>query len=134
MTFEQLCKELEASIQASYEAGTTMEEAERLAAKTLSAQFAVSERLKSASLDTSMRKSGLKAIRAAVYLENATKTDKKPSDVLLAAQVDVHEVVQAEQDAYDRAVAESEALERYYNIFQNAHIYYRGVAKGSFGV
>lgn len=132
-TFEQFCKNLEIKIQKSYEEGTSLEEAERLAAEFLVAQIRVSEALKAASLDSSMRKSGLKAIRAAVYLENATKSDKKPSDVLLSAMVDVHEVVQSEQDAHDKALAESESLKRYYDIFVNAHIFYRGVAKGSFG-
>lgn len=127
-------KELEDKIESSYKLGTSTEEAESLAAAFLHAQLDVSERLKAASLDTSMRKSGLKAIRAAVYLEAAKAGDKKPSDVMLQAMVDSHEIVQQEQDAYDKAVAESEHLERYYNIFTNAHIYYRGIAKGSFNV
>ena len=128
-TFSQL----EAKIEASYTEGTSTEQAELLAAEFLHAQLHVSDLLKSASLDASMRKSGLKAIRAAVYLEAAKASDKKPSDVMLAAMVDSHEIVQQEQEAYDKAIAESEYLERYYNIFQNAHIYYRGIAKGNFG-
>lgn len=131
--FEQLCKNLEAKIQNSYERGTTALEAEHLAAEFLAAQFKVSDALKEASLNSSMRKSGLKAIRAAVYMEAAKATDRKPSDTMLAAIVDMHEVVQQEQESYDTASIESSSLERYYNIFQNAHIFYRNLARGTFG-
>lgn len=134
MSFEKYCAELEAKITKSYEEGTTQEEAERLAAEFLVSQFKVAGLLASADLDSKMRRSGVKAIKAAVYMQKATETEKKPSDVLLNAAVDLHEVVQAEQEAYDRAEAYSDSLERYYNIFREAHLYYRTVSKGQFGV
>lgn len=131
-SFNKLCAKLEASIQSTYEEGVTLETAERLAAEFLYAQLQVSTQLKTAALDSRMRKSGVKSVRAAIYLENATKGDKKPSDVLLQAMVDVDPLVQGEQKAYDEAEVEAEELERYYSIFQNAHIYFRGIAKGKF--
>jgi hypothetical protein len=133
MSFTQFCKNLELKIQRSYEEGTSLEEAERLAAEFLHAMLNISDKLKAASLDASMRKSGLKAVKAAVYLEAANAKDKKPSDTLLNAMVDVHEIVQQEQEAYDKALVEAESLHRYYDIFNQAHIYYRQTSKGSFG-
>lgn len=129
MSLKQLCAELEAKIVETYEEGVTMEEAERLAARFLHAQMQLSDVLKSVSLDASMKKTGGKAIRAAAYLEGATKGDKKPSDTLLLAQVDLDDSVQANQNALDEALAEEANLTRYYNIFSNAHIYYRNVGK-----
>lgn len=134
MSFEKYCAELEAKITKSYEEGATQEQAERLAAEFLVAQFKIAGLLASADLDSKMRRSGVKAIKAAVYMQKATENEKKPSDVLLNAAVDLHEVVQTEQEAYDRAEAYSDSLERYYNIFRESHIYFRGMAKGTFGV
>lgn len=133
MSFQELCKSLEKKIQNAYTEGVTMEEAEKLAAEFLFAQIRISEALKTADLSARMRKSGVKAVRAAVYLDGAKQGDKKPSDVLLQAQVDTNELVSGEQDALDQAEVERDELERYYNIFQNGHIYFRGVAKGAFG-
>lgn len=125
-------KELEKIIQNAYENGITLDDAERLAARFLHAQLKVSTELSRLELDSRMRKSGLKAVRAAVYLEEATKGDKKPSDVMLQAIVDRDKMVQDEQDAFDRAESSKNELERIYSVYQNAHIYFRGVAKGGF--
>lgn len=133
MSFDKFCAALEAKIATSYEQGTTQEEAERLAAEFLGAQFKVAGLLANADLDSKMRRSGVKAIKAAVYMQKATEGDKKPSDVLLNAAVDLHEVVQSEQEAYDRSEAYSDSLERYYNIFRESHLYYRSISKGTFG-
>jgi hypothetical protein len=133
MSFKELCKNLESKIKNSYEQGVTIPDAELLAAEFLAAQIKVSEELKVADLDARMRKSGVKAVRAAIYMEAATKDQKKPSDVLLAAMVDMNQVVQSEQDDLDKAEVERDDLERYYSIFQQAHIYFRGIAKGNFG-
>lgn len=130
--FKTLCQQLEAKIQASYEEGVTLETAEKLAAEFLYAQLAVSAELKLIDLDSRMRKSGLKGVRAGVYMDAATKDPKKPSDVMLQAIVDMHEIVQEEQKKLDEAEADRDELERYYNIFLNAHVYYRGIAKGRF--
>lgn len=132
MSFQDLCKKLEAKIQASYEEGVTVLEAERLAGEFLSAQIQVSNELKRADLSARMRKSGLKAIRAAVYLNVVQTAEKRPTEAQTAAMVDSDEIVSTEQTSFDTAEVERDALERYYSIFQNAHIYYRGIAKGKF--
>lgn len=131
--FKTLCLELETSIQTSYEAGVSMEEAEKLASKFLYAQMQVSNELRKADLDSRMQKSGLKAIRSTIYLDEVSKADKKPSDVLLEAIVNINEVVQGQQNALDLSEVTRDELNRYYSIFQNAHIHFRSIAKGSFG-
>lgn len=133
MTFKTLCDQLETKIQASYEEGVTVEQAEKLAAEFLGAQFKVSTELRREDLNSRMRKSGLKAIRAAVYMEAATKDQKKPTEAALASLVDMNELVQGEQTALDTAEVSRDDLKRYYDIFTNAHIFFRGVAKGQFG-
>lgn len=132
MSFLDLCKELTQSIKDAYESGTSLEDAERLASKFLYAQIQLSEHLKAADLDARMKKSGVKAIKAAVYMEGATKGDKKPSDVLLQNTVDLHALVQQEQKSLDEAEVELDALQNYFNIFKEAHIHFRGIAKGRF--
>lgn len=133
MTFKTLCEELEKSIELVYTEGVTMEDAEKLASKFLYAQLQITKVLRDASLDARMRKSGVKAIRAGAYLEAASKGDKKPTEAALAATVDTHEIVQSAQDALDTAEVSREELERYFDIFENGHIFMRGVAKGQFG-
>lgn len=132
MSFQQLCKKLEAKIVSSYEQGISLEDAEKLAGEFLFAMLAASPELKKADLDSRMRKTGAKAVRAAIYLKEATKTEKKPSDVLLVALVDSNVTAQGEQQDYDKAEATKDELDRYYNIFREAHIYFRGIAKGKF--
>lgn len=131
-SFKDTCNHLEECIQESYTGSITLPEAESLAAKFLHALLQVSEELKKSDLDSRMRKSGLKAIRAAIYMETVTKSDKKPSDVLLEQMVNMNELVNREQNDFDKAETERDDLERYYNIFKEAHIYYRGLAKGRF--
>lgn len=130
--FQAMCDELTAAIKRSYEEGVTVEEAERLAGQFLHAQLVVSGELRKADLDYSMRKSGTKAVRAAVYLESATKGDKKPSDVMLNAIVDVNDLVQGEQSRMDEAEAHRDFLQNHLNVFRDAHIHFRGIAKGKF--
>jgi len=125
-------KNLEEIIITSYESGVTLDEAEKLAARFLHAQFQVSETLKGADLDARMKKSAAKAIRAAVYMAEATKGDKKPSDVMLQAFVDRDALAQEAQNSLDDAEASHDELERYFSIFREAHIFYRGVSKGRF--
>lgn len=130
--FLSFCEALTEKIKGSYESGVTLEEAERLAAEFLHAQLVVSKELQALDLDARMKKSGLKAVKAAIYLEAATKSDKKPSDVMLNAIVDTSELATGEQDRLDEAEVNRDALERYYSIFREAHIFYRGVSRGTF--
>lgn len=130
--FEKLCKSLEDKIQKSYEQGTTLEEAEKLASEFLYAQLQISTELKKSDLTSRMRKSGVKAVRAAVYAEMCSKADKKPTESALDHAINANELVNSEQDALDIAEVERDNLERYYNVFGNAHIHFRAVAKGRF--
>jgi ethanolamine utilization protein EutQ (cupin superfamily) len=127
---KELCKELESVIESSYTTGVTMEEAERLAARFLYGQMVLSAELRTATLDAKMRKSGVKAVRAAIYLSEVQKNEKKPSDVLLNALVDSNEIVAGEEEAMFKAEVDSDELSRYYDIFGQAHVYYRQVSKG----
>lgn len=131
--FKAFCDSLEKKIQDSYEGGITAENAEKLAGEFLFAQMRVSAELTKTDLDSRMKKSAVKAIKAAIYMETATRGEKKPTEAMIAATVDSHEVVQAEQDNLDRAEVSRGELERLYNVFQHAHVFYRGVAKGQFG-
>lgn len=124
--------ELESDITRAYTEGVTMDEAERLAGKFLVAQMQISEQLRLADLDTRMRKSGLKAVKAAVYVATCSKSDKKPTEAQLEHTINTDSTVAGEQDAFDTAESSKESLERYYNICREAHVYFRGIAKGRF--
>lgn len=130
---KQILNELTSEIQSAYEQGVTLEHAERLASKFLHAQLSLSEALKAADLDARMKKSGNKAVRAGAYLEEATKGDKKPSDTFIEAHVNTKEAVIEQQLALDEAEVALDELKRYYDIFHEAHVHFRGIAKGRFG-
>ena len=129
-TFEEFCDQMQNKIVDAYTEGVTLDAAERMAGEFLHAMLLVSVELKKADLNSRMHKTGLKSICAAIYMEAATKADKKPSDVMLQAMVDLSELVVGERNAFDQAEAEKEELERYYNIFREAHIFMRGVSRG----
>lgn len=134
MTFQDLCDTLTKKIQDSYEQGATQSEAEKLAGEFLYAQIQVSSELKKADLDARMKKSGNKAIRAGLYLDILQKNkDKKPTETAMASMIDSDKLVEGEQLALDTAEVTRDDLERFYNIFQNAHVHFRSIAKGSFG-
>ncbi len=130
---KNLLKTLEDKIVSSYEEDVTAEQAEKLAGEFLYGQLKVSQALKDADLDSRMKKSGLKAVKASAYMEAASKGDKRPTEAAIAAMVDINKLVSEEQDRFDTSEVERDELERYYNIFINAHIFYRSVAKGAFG-
>lgn len=131
-SLKALCQELTQEIQNSYEESVTMEQAEKLAAKFLYAQLQISKELATTDLDARMKKSGVKAIKAAVYHEEATKGDKKPSDAFLQSLVDKSMEVIQSQDDFDRSEVSKDELYNYFNIFKEAHIFYRGISKGRF--
>lgn len=130
--FQDFCLELESDIKRAYEEAISTEEAERLAAKFLLAQIQVGRELSSVDLDTRTKKVGLKAFRAVVYLEQANKYDKKPTEAALAAYIDSDQLVVKEQTAYDAAEVGKAELENYLHVFRDAHIFFRGIAKGKF--
>ena len=115
--FPEFCQQLEDKIKNAYEEGTSLEQAEKLAGEFLYGQMKVSHELSTTDLDSRMRKSGVKAVKAAIYMDAATKFDKKPTEAMLAATVDSHEVVQSEQEALDKAEVSKSELERLYDIF-----------------
>lgn len=127
-----LCNMLADKIKSSYEDSITMEMAENLAGEFLCAQIQISAELRNADLDARMKKNGLKQVKAAVYLNKATETDKKPSDVLLQAVVDRDEIVAGEQKSFDEAEVDRDMLQNYLSIFKDAHIHFRSIAKGRF--
>lgn len=129
---KQTYKELEAQIRRSYEEGVTLEEAERLAARFLHAQIIISGELKKQDLDSRMRKTGVKAVRAAIYLDIVQKSEKKPTESQIAAMIDSDKLVLDEQNGLDSSEVSRDELERHYDMYLNAHIYFRGIAKGKF--
>lgn len=133
MKFKDFCNELEAKIQVAYVEGILTQDSERLAGEFLFAQLKVSEELSRSALDARMRKSGLKAVRAAVYSEVCSKTEKKPTESQLEHALNSHELVNSEQNELDKAEVERDELERLYSIFNQAHVYYRQIGRGSNG-
>lgn len=133
MTFDQKCKQLEAKIIATYTTGVSLEEAEKLAAEFLSAMILVSDELKKADLSARMRKTGVKAVRAALYQDAVKGQDRKPTETAIQSIIDSNDTLIAEQNAYDSAEVDKAALDRYYDVFLNSHIFFRGVSKGTFG-
>ena len=128
----EMCENLAKDIQDSYEGGVTMTDAEKLAGKFLYAQMQISNEIASVDLDARMKRSGVKAVKAAIYLEHATKTEKKPSDVLLSAMVDANEIVQGQLRAEAQAEVNRDWLRNQLTIFGEAHVHFRTIAKGSF--
>lgn len=129
---QDLCDELKADIQRVYEESVTIPDAEKLAAKFLGAQMDLASALRNTDLDSKMRKSGLKAIKAAVYMEAATKTDKKPSDVMLDHIINLDSVVAGEQLRLDESEVDRDELQNYLNIAKDGHLYFRAISKGRF--
>ncbi len=125
-------EKLETIIKNAYESSVTIEEAERHAARFLGAQMDAANRLKDADLDARMRRAGLKAKKANVYLDAVAGADKKPSDVMIGNIVDTDEEVIAEQKAFDIAEVERDYIQNYFNVFKEAHIHFRSIAKGRF--
>lgn len=126
--YENLIKKIESA----YTEGITLDDAEKLAGEFLHAQLSISSELQSADLDSRMRKTGLKAVRSAIYMETTTKSDKKPTESALEHILNGNEIIISEQENMDKAEARRDELKRYYDIFANAHIFYRGIAKGKF--
>ncbi len=128
--FEELVNTLQDVIKTAYTEGMTIEEAEKTAGRFLEAQMIVADKLANVDLDSRMRKSGLKTIKASVYMEHATKGEKKPSDVMLEAIVNKEKLVTDEQAAFDNAEVNREYLQNLMSIFKEGHIYFRQLSKG----
>jgi hypothetical protein len=127
-------EELKKAIQQAYEEGVSLEDAERHAARCLDAQIGLNEVIQTSALDARLKKNGYKTLRASNYLAIVQASDKKPTEAAIDATLSTTPEVTAAEDAYQTAEIETEALKRYFDIFRDAHIYFRGVAKGSGGM
>lgn len=123
---------LELEIQKAHEFSPTLDEAEKLAALFLGAQIKIGTELSGFDLDARMRKSGVKAIKAAVYLQEATRQEKKPTEAMLTALIDMDKTVAEAQDAFDTAEVFKNKLENWLSVCKDAHIFFRGLARGRF--
>lgn len=124
--------ELQKDIQDAYENGVTVEDAEKLSAKFLWAQMHLATAFRNADLDCRMRKAGLKTVKATVYLDEATKSDKKPTEATLTALIDKNPHVVSEQGGLDAAEVERDYFQNCLNTLKEAHIFFRNVGKGRY--
>lgn len=127
-----LCAELKEAIDSAYSQGVTIPEAEKLAARTLTIRIELADELKSVSLDMKMKRHGVKAVRANVYMEELVKHEKKPAEAFLENAVNLAESVASEEMAHAEAEAEYQKLVAYLDIFKDAHLFFRNIAKGTF--
>lgn len=125
-------QELTNIIQSAYESSVTIQEAEKLAARFLHAQIMVAEELRTADLDSRMRKTGLKAVKSAIRMEEVRKHEKKPTEGALDDLVNTNEMVNQEQEAFDTSEVNRDLLQNYLNIFKDGHLYFRGISKGRY--
>ncbi len=116
----------------AYHKERVAEEIQHLAGEFLYAQMVVSNELKKLDLDARMKKTGMKAIRATMYNSIVSSADKKPTEAGIESQIATNDIVVKSQDELDVAESERDSLMRYYNIFREAHIHFRGIAKGKF--
>ena len=128
---DAFCRALEDKIREAYESSITMAEAEKLAGEFLGAQMVIARELQSASLNSRMRKQGVKALKATLYLSAVKASDKKPTEATLTATIDSSPLVESEQKAFDAAEVEAEALENYLRIFEQAHHYFKQLSKSN---
>lgn len=133
MNFKTEAEALRVKVQAAFQSGISMADSESLANEFLDAKMRMATEMTKLDLDARMRKQGVKAIKAAIYMEAATKDLKKPSDTLLEHLVNQNALVMCEQTAYDEAEVALAEVERIYANLHEAMILYRGIAKGGFG-
>ncbi len=122
----------EEAIQKAYTEGVEIGEAEKLAARFLHAQIKAGDALKDDDLDARMKKAGLKAVKAAAYLAESRKAEKKPTEAMLEALVNTDKTVLASQTALDNAEVHRDMLQNYLNVFREGHIYFRKIGGGTF--
>lgn len=133
MKFKDFCNILKDKIKTAYTEIILTQDAEKLAGEFLFAQLETSGQISRADLDARMRKSGLKAVRAAVYAEICSKAEKKPTESQLEHALNSHELVNSEQNELDKAEVERDELLRLFGIFNSSHVYYRQIGRGNNG-
>ncbi len=124
--------ELKSAIERAYEQGTTMLEAEKLAALTLTARLQLADEIEIAFIDFKMKKHGVKAVRGAIYIEILSNSEKKPTEAAIEAQVNLNGLVGGEEERYATAEADYHRLAAYLDVFKDAHLYFRNICKGTF--
>lgn len=125
-------QELVDIVKEAHTTGVTMDQAEKYAARFLEAQLTLACELASIDIDARMKKNGMKAAKAQAYLDICRASDKKPSDVYIEQEVTLNKTVNATVDMFERLDARRENLMLYMGIFKDAHVYFRGIAKGTY--
>lgn len=131
-TLDELCSELKSIIEKAYTEGVTVMESERLAALTLSTRLELADMIKVKDLDARMKKNGVKVVRANAYMNEITEHEKKPSEGYLDHAINQDPLVRAEEKQYAEAEVECDRLTTYNDVFKDAHIYFRSIAKGNY--
>ncbi len=129
---DKMYETIKSEIMRAYEEGVSMPEAEKLAALTLAARIEISEEIKAADLDAKMRKQGVKAVRGGFYLKIIKREEKKPTEAMIAAEIETYEEVNAEEAQLSVAEVESARLKSMLDLFKDAHLYFRQICKGTF--
>ena len=131
-TLNEVFESLRTTIEKAYESGVTLQEAERLAAQTLLIRLQLADQIKSMDLSARLKKHGVKAVRAQVYMEELAKHDKKPAENYMDNAVNLSDLVKAEEREYAEADVSKDQMMTYMDIFKDAHLYFRGIMKGTF--
>ena len=95
-------------------------------------RLTLADELRVTDLDARMKRHGVKAVKAAVYTQEVAKHEKKPSEGFLENAVNLDKMVADEESAYAQADTTKDQLANYLDIFKDAHIYFRGIAKGNY--
>ena len=132
MNFKETCDKLEGLITDSYQNSVTLGQAETLAGRFLEAQLIVNTELTRLDLDARMRKTGVKAIRATIYLSEKNAIPK-PTEGMLTALIDANPDLRNEQDALDKVESERDELKRLMDVYNNTHVHFRTICRGGFG-
>lgn len=130
MNFKERVKELEDIIQDAYPNRPSLDEAEGQALNFCSGILQVSAQLSVADLEARMRKSGLKGIRAALYLDIVQNSEKKPTETAIDSMITVNELVAKEQQKLDEADVAKADLERLYETFNHVAVLFRQMSRG----
>lgn len=124
--------ELKEAIKKATDEGVSIPDAERLAAKTLTARIELSEEIKTQAIDAKMKRLGVKAVQAETYKKATEGVEKKPTEAALIHTINLNPEVIQEEINHAEAEAELEYKQSLLEIFKDAHLYFRSIMKGSF--
>ena len=127
------CVELKEAIIKAHQTETSVSEAEQLSAKCLAASMALADDIRAVDLKARMRKIGLRNIRSQAYLDELAKHEKKPTEAYIDAAINLNvDIAPLEMELADKEV-ELNNLKHYYEVFKEAHQYFRAIMKAGFG-